>query len=87
MSTYEHKEGQGSLFQNDKGDNPKRPDIKGTLMWKGELLELAGWQKDGKNGWFYSLNAKPKEEQAPRAEKRQDAAPASAVPFDDDLPF
>jgi hypothetical protein len=83
--SYEHKEGQGSLFQNDKGDNPKRPDFRGTLMWKGELLDLAVWKKDGKNGWFYSMNAKPKEERAaqPKAESR----PAPAPEFDDDLPF
>jgi hypothetical protein len=59
---YEQREGQGSLFRNDKKGNPKAPDWKGTCLLNGVTMEISGWIKDGKRGEFYSLQIKPKEE-------------------------
>lgn len=80
---YELKDGQGSLFKNDKGDNAKRPDYRGSIKIGGVEYELAAWIKEGNKGKFMSLNAKPKGE-------RQERAPApqsDAAPFDDSIPF
>ena len=54
---YQQKEGQGSLFKNDK-QNDRQPDFRGSLMIKGVLYEVAGWQRTSQNGRAYiSLQA------------------------------
>lgn len=89
---YEHREGQGSLFRNDKGDNEKRPDYRGSIMIGGVIYELSGWiqtaQTSGKQ--YMSLKAKEKQEKPPV----QAEAPLSpskqaerAADFDDKIPF
>jgi uncharacterized protein (DUF736 family) len=56
MSNYEQKEGQGSLFRNDKKGNEKAPDYRGSLKWRNQTLNVVGWVKDAKNGTkFLSL--------------------------------
>ncbi len=53
----------GVLFKNDKGDNEKRPDIKGELTIEGVTYQLAAWKNTSANGnVYYRLTAeKPKE--------------------------
>jgi len=46
MSNYEQKEGQGSLFKNDKKTNDKQPDYRGSLKWQNQTLNVAGWVND-----------------------------------------
>ena len=54
---YEHKEGQGSLFKNDK-QNDRQPDFKGTIMIGGTTYEIAAWNRTSQNGREYlSLQA------------------------------
>lgn len=61
--SFELKEGQGSLFENDKGDNAKRPDRRGEILLGGVLYELSGWIKVGNSGKrFLSLSGKPKQQ-------------------------
>lgn len=56
MSNYEQKEGQGSLFKNDKKTNDKQPDYSGSIMVDGKAHKLAGWVRESKNGLkFLSL--------------------------------
>jgi len=56
MSNYEQKEGQGSLFKNDKKTSDKQPDYRGSLKWRNQTLTVAGWVKEAKNGTkFLSL--------------------------------
>lgn len=50
---YEVKEGTGSLFVNDKKNNPKAPDFTGTGLYKGERVRLSGWKKQSKGGKNY----------------------------------
>jgi len=78
---YEHKDGSGALFKNDKGDNPARPDYRGDLMIDGTLYEIAAWIKDGNKGKFMSLSAKPKEP------KEQTQGGGGAGGFSDEIPF
>lgn len=38
------------LFMNDKGDNPNRPDRRGTGVVFGRTVKLSAWEKLDKNG-------------------------------------
>lgn len=52
---YEHKEGQGSMFRNDK-QNERQPDYKGTIVIGGNTYEIAAWERTSQRGTaFLSL--------------------------------
>lgn len=54
---YEHKEGQGSMFRNEK-QNDRQPDYKGTIVINGTTYEIAGWERTSQKGSSYiSLQA------------------------------
>lgn len=76
---YEHREGQGALFRNDKKDSDKHPDYKGTIMLGGVVYEIAGWKKDGTKGTFLSLKGS-----LPREKKREEYADPKR---DESIPF
>lgn len=61
---FELREGQGTLFKNDKDGNEKRPDYRGELkLLSGETVKLAGWIKQGAKGSFLSISIdKPREQ-------------------------
>lgn len=65
---YEHKEGQGSLFKNEK-QNDRQPDYKGTIVINGTTYEVAAWERTSQRGSQYlSLQAGlPKERDARQA--------------------
>lgn len=86
---YEQKDGSGALFKNDKGDNPKRPDYRGDITIGGVRYDLAAWLKDGRNGKFMSLSAKPQdaERRAPSQDQAIAKGPGAPADFDDDIPF
>ena len=68
---YEQKDNSASVFENDKGDNPNRPDFRGKGMIDGKLVRVSAWTKttdDGKK-WL-SLAFQPREEQAPTPSDR-----------------
>lgn len=76
----------GVLFKNDKGDNEKRPDYKGSAEIEGVHYWVSAWIRDGAKGKFMSMKYEKKEQQ-PTGSK---PAPQQGVPapdFDDDLPF
>lgn len=97
---YEHKEGQGSLFKNDK-QNDRQPDYKGTIVIGGTTYEIAAWEKTSRNGMPYmSLQAAlPRERQSqpaqPSVQPAQASVPvvenypefASSDDMNEDLPF
>ena len=93
--TYEHKEGFGNLFKSDKKGNQTAPDYRGTIMAGGNIYELAGWIKAGKNGSFLSISAKVKapdnQASAPQATAPKANQPKLVVKgfedFEDDIPF
>jgi hypothetical protein len=78
---FELKDGQGTLFVNDKQGNEKRPDRRGEVNIGGTIYQLSGWLKEGKNGPWLSL----------KCEVKEDKPRAAARPADDDerdpLPF
>jgi hypothetical protein len=80
--SYEHREGQGSLFRNElKDPDSKQPDYRGTIMLAGKVWEIAGWKKEGAKGTFLSLKG-----QEPR--EKQEAKPKDRIEdMPDDIPF
>jgi hypothetical protein len=76
---FELKDGQGTMFVNDKKGNDKAPDRRGELNIGGVMYEIAGWVKQGQRGPWISISCKPKEERA--------APPARTVAPDEDVPF
>tara|TARA_Y100000401_G_C8205349_1_gene165691 strand:- start:208 stop:528 length:321 start_codon:yes stop_codon:yes gene_type:complete len=50
---YEIEEGQVSVFANDKGDNPKRPDFTGKGLFDGKEFQISLWKSTSKNGLEY----------------------------------
>ena len=94
---YEHKDGQGSLFKNDKGGVEKRPDYKGNLFVNGKLMDLAAWVKEGRNGKWLSISmserktiAQAQADNAVATFKTTATEPNPFVPDDNDpgsLPF
>jgi len=81
MADYDNKLS-GALFKNDKGDNPKRPDYKGSYTdGQGNEFWVSSWLKDTKDGKkFLSLSMQPKEAKAAEPMPVQEDK-------SDDLPF
>lgn len=76
---FEHKPGSFSLFKNEKKSD-KAPDYRGDGMdLDGNVIEVAAWLKEGKNGKFMSCTIKVK------GDVKQKAAPIETL--DDDVPF
>ena len=73
---FELKDGQGTLFKNDKDGVETRPDYRGELNIDGTIYKVAGWIKEGKNGKWMSLSAKPKDDDAPPQNDRRRAREA-----------
>lgn len=71
----------GTLFRNDKGDNPKRPDYTGKADVDGTEYRLSAWIKEGKSGKFMSIRF-----ELPRDAKQPTKATAAAG-LDSDIPF
>ena len=54
-----------SLFVNDKGDNPKRPDYRGdVILPDGTKMRLSGWIKESNGKRFISGKVEPIEQKA-----------------------
>ena len=79
---YEQRENSGTLFRNEKGDNPARPDYRGEALVDGVEYRVSAWVKDGKKGKFLSMAFEAKEERP--AEREPDPVDTGD---DDNLPF
>lgn len=86
--SYQQKDGQGSLFKNDRKEKESHPDYKGSITINGQEFWLSAWIKRGEKT-FMSLSAQPKEARQERpAPQRQAAKPASGFDdMDNDIPF
>lgn len=62
----------GALFENDKQDNPNRPDYKGSLNVDGKEYWISMWEKTSKKGLaYYSLAVEPKEDGGSRGKNSE----------------
>jgi len=80
----------GLLTKADKGDNPQRPDYRGSININGVDYWLSAWIQVGREGTklagqkYMSLKANLKEEQAAKPAPKPEAGDD---PFDDSIPF
>ncbi len=88
------------LSENDKGNNPARPDYRGSFTLDGKTYELAGWTKSRKSDGRPFISGSVKL-QAPKADpgayrpaegatpspRPARATPSPKVDDDDDIPF
>ena len=82
---YEKKNGDISLFKNDKGDNEKRPDMRGEALIDGQVFKVSLWKRtSGKDGSrFLSGNIELAQDKPPV----QSSAPKQEPAGDDPLDF
>lgn len=76
-----------TLFKNDKGDNPKRPDYRGKVNVEGVEYRISGWIREAKKDGtkFISGSVELMEPVAAPAPK---PTPVKSEPIDDsDVPF
>lgn len=67
----------GVLFKNDKGNNPKRPDYRGSIAVVGVDYNISGWIRESKKSGdkFLSLKVEPKTAFKGRSEGLKKAEP------------
>ena len=73
----------GALFKNDRKEQEKQPDYKGSLTVNGAEYWISAWLNESSKGVKYmglKVNLK-EQQQAPAAPKNE------AVEFDEDAPF
>ena len=73
----------GALFKNDRKEQEKQPDYKGSLTVNGSEYWISAWLNESSKGVKYmglKVNLK-EQQQAPAAPKND------AVDFDEDAPF
>jgi uncharacterized protein (DUF736 family) len=82
---YEKKEGEISIFKNDKKTATNQPDYKGTLRKNGKDFQVALWIKEDKKGnkFFSGKLSEP----YVKSDAKQDMAPSNTGNGFDELPF
>lgn len=73
----------GSISKNLHKQKDNQADIAGSINVEGVEYWINGWLKEGRNGKFYSLSVKPKQE---RAQEILDNHSHSSG-YDPDIPF
>ena len=76
----------GAIFVNDKGDNPKRPDRKGSINVEGVDYWISGWIREKEGKPYMSLKVERKENQGQAQSAKPQAAPV-AIDDNDEVPF
>jgi len=96
---YQQREGQGSLFKNDK-QNDRQPDFKGSILIKGITYNISAWNRTSQNGREYiSLQAEERAQdsqqggyqqrtysQQPSYQAPSYSAPEAPAPTIEDMP-
>lgn len=84
MAEYVQKDMSGSIWPNDKGDNPNRPDMRGTVTIDGKKYSVSAWDSVAQSSGnkYISLKFSDFVEK-----QQQSSAPAQPVNMDDEIPF
>ena len=88
MADYDNNM-RGVLFRNDKGDNPKRPDMTGNMEIDGTKYRISAWNKTSQKGTeFLSFVVEVDDgtRQAAQPQQSQQSQPAQGG-LDDEIPF
>ena len=74
MEKYDNS---GVLFKNDKGNNPKRPDYRGSIAVAGVDYNISGWIRESKKSGdkFLSLKVESKDAYKARGDGFKKAEP------------
>ena len=67
---FELRDGQGSLFINDRKQTDRQPDRTGSAMIGGKMYRVSGWIKSGAKGQFLSLAFTPADAQQDHQRER-----------------
>jgi uncharacterized protein (DUF736 family) len=82
MSTFEHKEGKGSLLINTYKKDERHPDFKGSIKINGQTYQIAAWRKQTKTGTdMYSISVEQGWSGSPQVQR------VSVPDADNDMPF
>ena len=77
--SYEHKNGNGSLFKNTNKTSDNQPDYSGSIkLQDGKDQQIAAWVKEGAKGQFFSIRL---------SDPYVKPEVANVVETSDDLPF
>lgn len=83
---FELREGQGSLFKNDRKEKDSQPGARGEAMIGGVLYEISAWTKEGRKGRFQSLSFKPKQQRR-QADDGDGLGPGAPYDPNAEIPF
>ena len=65
----------GILFRNDRKDNDKHPDYRGSINVGGVEYWLSAWIREGQKGKFMSLSVQPKDEVRHHEDRKHPGTP------------
>lgn len=83
MSNFEMKEGIGYLFINKRKEKDNHPDFKAEMLFQGEMVDVAAWEKTTRKGdRMFTLKMSKKD---PKFDKPKQ--PQQSQDFDEDCPF
>ncbi len=77
----------GVLFKNDRKENEKHPDYKGSCEIEGNEYWLSAWIRSGDKGKFMSLSFTLKEEKKAPPKRPQQKNGGAFDDMDSDVPF
>lgn len=88
MTEYDNTN-RGVLFKNNTGDNPKRPQYRGSLNVNGAEYNISAWikesRKDGSK--FMSLSVEPKRDKPVAKPQKITEDNWATEELNDDMPF
>lgn len=89
---YTLKNGQGSLFPNQKREKDTHPNMTGKLVvpdgvQPGDELRVAAWTKESERGKWLSLSAEKAQPREEQGSPQSDNSAQSNDDFDSEIPF